>query len=818
MSKRKQGKGKSKAKGGSSVKAAPSPNESGLSDVRPEPGETLGDQASDRARIGWFVAVVAAASAASFEVLAAGLRVITHSDLWWAMAAGRHITETGSVPKEDVFSYTFLGRHWINMEWLTQVLYYNAYHHVGEIGVTLLRVGLCFVIFSLCFTLAFLRSRNLFLSFAAVALGAWVCVPFLDARPQLFTFLYTIVFLLLLDRFRRVGQARALFFLPLVMVLWVNQHYGFIFGVLILIGNIGAESIKRLVQDVLEKKGKPGFAPALTWRHIAYLGGATGATILATLLNPWGLEGLIHPLEMSSVVSGESPFLTILEWTPPVFSGTFSPPQFWLLLAVAGLAGLVALFLRPREFDLNDVGLSAVVAVFFALQHRRFIPLFAVVSVPLVAYTVQLILVGVGERRQRARASSRAKKKGEVWEPMPVAGAFVGRIPLVLGALFFLGAMVHAGVRTYMFQEKYAKTNEGKTVFQTNIHYDYYPTKAIEFIRETGLKGPMYNLYNWGGYLMFFLPDEKVFVDGRAQTVYDERFYMTNQLVHNGSGQWPKIFDEYDIKFALISRAGANTQLRMQLLRSKKWKWVFADGFAAIFVRVCPENQEILTRFRKRTLPLPETAMTSYLYAKQASADRDWNQAVKDYAEACLRAPEQQEYRSGLITALIQAKRYKEARTAVEEGIARNPESSILQIELARVEGLVGNVEKGFDIAKTVFEKEPDQLLAVEIMIMCDPQRGARVVEKAYESDEDDPKLILAQGLVSFLFKQYPVAERQVIRAIQSHDKKDRIFTAKGMDLLRRIRDRGKAAEGAAAPGLPGTISPPGMGRGPGAG
>src|SRR5258708_5419172 len=46
------------------------------------------------------------------------------------------------------------------------------------------------------------------------------------------------------------------------------------------------------------------------------------------------------------------------------------------------------------------------------------------------------------------------------------------------------------------------------------------PTKAVEYIRRTGLSGRMLNDYVYGGYLIWALPEHKVFMDGRAD-VYE---------------------------------------------------------------------------------------------------------------------------------------------------------------------------------------------------------------------------------------------------------------------------------------------------------
>ena len=53
--------------------------------------------------------------------------------------------------------------------------------------------------------------------------------PSLNVRPQLFTMLLTATFIFLLTR-HRLGDQRALWWLPPLMILWVNLHGGYLIG------------------------------------------------------------------------------------------------------------------------------------------------------------------------------------------------------------------------------------------------------------------------------------------------------------------------------------------------------------------------------------------------------------------------------------------------------------------------------------------------------------------------------------------------------------------------------------------------------------
>ena len=90
----------------------------------------------------------------------------------------------------------------------------------------------------------------------------------------------------------------------------------------------------------------------------------------------------------------------------------------------------------------------------------------------------------------------------------------------------------------------------------------------------------MYNSYNWGGYLIWALPDEPVFADGRTD-VYNEFLldYVKVMFVRPG---WKEVLDRYGVRLALTERDGfLATMLEVQL----DWKLIYQDDQATIWVR-----------------------------------------------------------------------------------------------------------------------------------------------------------------------------------------------------------------------------------------
>ena len=108
------------------------------------------------------------------------------------------------------------------------------------------------------------------------------------------------------------------------------------------------------------------------------------------------------------------------------------------------------------------------------------------------------------------------------------------------------------------------------------------PVQAVDYIRRSGLKGRILNAYEFGGYLIWALPEQKVFIDGRCDI-----FDWTGVLAEYG--RWatlsedPKLLlEKYGIDYCLFRKDAPQTQVLRYL---PGWKKVYEDEVAAIFVR-----------------------------------------------------------------------------------------------------------------------------------------------------------------------------------------------------------------------------------------
>jgi hypothetical protein len=109
----------------------------------------------------------------------------------------------------------------------------------------------------------------------------------------------------------------------------------------------------------------------------------------------------------------------------------------------------------------------------------------------------------------------------------------------------------------------------------------FFPVRACDFIRSAHLPGPLYNDLNWGGFIIWSLPQYPVVIDGRTDLYGDEvlsRFYR----VESGSPEWTADPDLQSARLMLLDR---RDQLAGLLYHDPRVHVVYEDPHAVVFAR-----------------------------------------------------------------------------------------------------------------------------------------------------------------------------------------------------------------------------------------
>jgi hypothetical protein len=298
-------------------------------------------------------------------------------DPFFHIAAGQWMIDNGQFIRSDFYSHTMTGEPLHPHEWLFQVIMAAVYGPTGWAGMHLL-LGFAFAATTFILARALLRYLDpvpalYVLIFAVIVLKGWVTLrPHIAAMPILA--LFTDELLLA----RRDNRLPRLWLVAALMVIWVNLHGSFLFGIA-LMGPFAVEA-------VLEAKNK---ARVATQWGVSIL-----VVTVAALVNPSGIDGLLFPLLFS--FSGANTHFP--DWAPLVLAEDVPSEAAFL----AGLAAILLLGVRLPPIRL----LVLIGMLHITLEHRRFVAVLAIVGALLLAEPLAQAIAKRGWSAQPAQKYS----------------------------------------------------------------------------------------------------------------------------------------------------------------------------------------------------------------------------------------------------------------------------------------------------------------------------------------------------------------------------------------------------------------------------
>jgi hypothetical protein len=256
--------------------------------------------------------------------------------------------------------------------------------------------------------------------------------------------------------------------------------------------------------------------------------------VLAGLMTPNGVDGLIFPLHISRMTYTLS---VIGEWQPPEI-GLLQPIVLWLAFMLFG--ALYFGFRLPATRIAMLFGL-----VYLALTSARYAELVGLLAPFLLAPSVGPQLRAAIRPETKARLSLRG----------------LHAVTLLSTALFLCSVV---------FLGKGINHSQGPSM----------PRDAISAAMAAGATGPVFNSYSFGGYLIF--SGIAPIIDGRAD-LYGDDFVRRYMEAYSGNA---KVLDalirDFKIRWAVLEPSSPAVQRLHEL---PGWLKVHEDSVAVAFVR-----------------------------------------------------------------------------------------------------------------------------------------------------------------------------------------------------------------------------------------
>jgi hypothetical protein len=515
-----------------------------------------------------FVALISVLAFTSLSV-----RLLGDAGIGWHIRNGQLILSTHSIPRVDPFSSTMAGQPWFAWEWLYDLLVGSLDTAAGLNAVVLFTAVIIATTFTWTFRLLLRRKTNILLALILVLLAASASMIHFLARPHVVSWLFTVAWFWILESSEEIcpnpaansSAALSLWLLPLLMVVWVNLHGGFLVGcVLLAIYWVSAawRSIRPKgdrFNDVLQsiRAGKRARTLAL----IGFL------SALATFLNPYGWKLHLH---IYGYLSNRFLMNHIDEFQSPNFHGVAQKCFAGLLLLT-----LVALALKKRETGAVRASqfLVLLFAIYSGLYASRNIPVSSLLLILVIAPWLSDATKRFGERF----TSKFARPKPFLQRMQAIDRSLRGHLWPIAAVALACWIAAHSG--------KLGATQLMDAHFDTKR----FPVAAVNYIENNDVLGPILSPDSWGGYLIYRLyPQTKVVLDDRHD-LYGEEFLKSYlKMVHVEPG-WKDFLEQHQAGCVLVPKDSALTNI---LLATARWKPVYNDDVAVMFIRSSPSQHD----------------------------------------------------------------------------------------------------------------------------------------------------------------------------------------------------------------------------------
>lgn len=480
---------------------------------------------------------------------------LTTADLGRHLKNGQLFFENGLIPATNLYSYTYPHYPFTNHHWGFGVVSYLIFKLTGFVGVSIFFIAAGLVTFYLFFDVA-RKSSNFYIATILSLLIMPIGGSRTEIRPEVFSYLFAAVFFWVLWHYQQTNQLRPkpLILLPLTELLWVNLHIYFPLG-LVITGIF-------LIQNVfgwLVQKDKLSFA------KMKQISGILLICSLITLVNPNTIKGVLYPLNIFKEYGYrlfENQSVLFIEKIIPYPAGMYFKIAFVLLVA-SWIYKIIACHKQKDKISASNLVLSIFFSVLAWKAVRNF-TIFGYFALPIISTNL-----------------SPLKSKLSIL----FQNSFNFTVSFIL-VLFLI----------FLINPSYWK-NKNTIGFGLSDGVE----KSAQFFLSEEIKGPIFNNYDIGGYLIYYLyPKDRVFVDNRPET-YPVSFFQDEYIpMQENEAKWSQALEKYQFNAIFFYRQDITPWAQNFLInriKDDQWASVFVDNFSIIFLRKNDVNEEVIKKY-----------------------------------------------------------------------------------------------------------------------------------------------------------------------------------------------------------------------------
>lgn len=456
-----------------------------------------------------------------------------NQDLGRHIKIGEIIVKTFQIPQTNLFSYTNPDFPFINHHWLSEVIFYLL-SQINLNSLLYLKVILVLSAFFILIKHSVNRS-GIFPTIISILLFSPFFLDRSQIRPEIFGYLFFSFLLFLLLTYPK--NKKYLFPIPLIMILWVNIHISFVFG-LFIIGLLILKSLILYKKNFLKEK---------------YFLLIVALSIFSVFLNPNGISGALYPFTIFSnygyTIAENQNLLYLNGMTSNLWI------KYFFILSPLVFISSIILLSRTKIIELIIL-IVFYLTTFIQIRHM---PFFVLAVIPVFALSLKYIFEEILKKLSKDNKSILY---------LSLSGIFI------FYTLFFVSGW-------------FPKTFDINRNFGSVMTED--AKKGVEFLNKNKLEKNIFNNFDIGGYLIYSLyPQYKFFVDNRPEAYPADFLKNTYMNIHTDKNLRDKMFEKYNIKtifFAHSDQTGWAESFIAEIYKDLNWKLIYADSSIIILSR-----------------------------------------------------------------------------------------------------------------------------------------------------------------------------------------------------------------------------------------
>lgn len=451
-------------------------------------------------------------------------------DFGWHLRAGKWIVENNQIPTTDFLSFTMNGQEWINFEWLQDIIFWITVNSGNKWLLVLI-----FAILTLIPWWFWLNKERSLFFYNFIAIAALSTYYIIGIRPQ--TVSFVLFFLLLRILFSSFWEGKStlskLFTIGILFLIWTNLHAGFFGGLIILAITCFVPSKWSSNLYVWKTHWQKN------WTYIV-------VAILATLINPFGWH-IYQEIFTASLSPLTNKYIN--EWLP-IFTLDRSS-----ILLMSALTGTVLAFIAKYWRSLKA---PLVIGMLFflvqAILSMRMTNLFALLG-------IECVYAGLVALRK-------TKFNLKTVSEMRWLGILSMTILIVMTANLTIYTM--------------GKNSPPPIAGMNSLAY----LNSYDEVR-------VFNQYRWGGAMTVYIPEIKVFIDGRMphwvnkeQGINAMQDYVEvtrdPEDISETEYNWQEVFEKWEINTVFLD---TKTKLTEELI-DNGWHVYYEDKQSIIVTKI----------------------------------------------------------------------------------------------------------------------------------------------------------------------------------------------------------------------------------------